>query len=91
MLGEEAGIDLEKARKKETFLVNILYRQNATWQGRVLWAEEGKTYSFRSALELLKLIDGALEENQADVPKESKDHVEKGGSNMSSTDNLSAT
>ena len=82
---------MKKARKKETFLVKILYRQNATWQGRVLWAEEGKTYSFRSALELLKLIDGALEENQTDAPEENRDHVEKGGSHMSPTDNLSAT
>lgn len=43
--------------EKATFVVRIQYRQNATWQGQVTWAEKNKTISFRSALELLKLID----------------------------------
>ena len=34
---------------------------NATWQGEVTWAEANKKKSFRSALELIRLIDGALE------------------------------
>jgi len=42
---------------KGTFLVRIQYRQNASWQGHVTWVEENKTVPFRSALELLKLID----------------------------------
>lgn len=82
---------MEKKQKRQTFLVNVLYRQNATWQGRVFWAEEGKTYSFRSALELIKLIDGALEGAEADAFEEDTGHVEKGGNRMSPTDNLSAT
>jgi len=45
---------------KGTFLIQVQYRQNATWQGKVVWAEENKTQYFRSALELMKLIDGAL-------------------------------
>lgn len=47
-----------------TFILKILNRQNSTWQGSVTWVEEGKTQNFRSALELLKLIDGALDEKQ---------------------------
>ena len=43
--------------RSATFIVRIQYRQNASWQGQVTWAEENKTASFRSALELLKLID----------------------------------
>lgn len=43
-----------------TFVVHIQYRQNATWQGEVLWAEGRRKVHFRSALELLKLMDGAL-------------------------------
>lgn len=43
--------------EKATFVVRIQYRQNATWQGQVTWAEKNKTINFRSALELLKLID----------------------------------
>lgn len=44
-----------------TFVIRVQYRQNATWQGQVTWAEGQETRSFRSALELLKLIDNALE------------------------------
>ena len=44
-----------------TFVVHVKYRQHSTWQGEVVWTEKGKKKSFRSALELLKLIDGALD------------------------------
>lgn len=54
-----------------TFIVYIQYRQNATWQGEVSWVEKGKSMKFRSALELLKLIDNAMyaiePENRTDV------------------------
>ncbi len=43
-----------------TFVMNILYRQNATWQGKVIWVEKKKSCCFRSALELMKVIDEAL-------------------------------
>jgi len=46
-----------------TFIVKIVNRQNSTWQGSVTWVEEQKTQNFRSALELLKLIDGVLDED----------------------------
>ena len=36
-------------------------RQNATWQGSVTWVEKKEKQQFRSALELLKLIESALE------------------------------
>lgn len=50
--------DMEKKHGGQaTFVVRIQYRQNATWQGQVTWAEKKKTLPFRSALELLKLID----------------------------------
>lgn len=42
---------------KECFLIQILECQNATWQGTILWTETGRKESFRSALELLQLID----------------------------------
>ena len=56
---------LNESGKKATFVVNVQYRQNATWQGKVLWAEAGRSCNFRSASELLKLIDGALDEEEA--------------------------
>ena len=52
-----------KRGDRGTFLVRIQYRQNATWQGHVTWVDENKTVPFRSALELIKLMDEALEEN----------------------------
>ena len=42
---------------KATFLVHIKFRQNATWQGSITWVEKEKTQNFRSALEMLKLMD----------------------------------
>ena len=47
---------------REAFLVQILNTQNATWQGTVTWTDGKRPQSFRSALELIKLIDSALEE-----------------------------
>ena len=45
---------------RETLIVQIVDTQNATWQGTVTWAEGGKQAPFRSALELMKLIDSSL-------------------------------
>ena len=50
----------EKRGKQGTFIVQVQYRQNSTWQGQVIWAEENRREHFRSALELMKLIDGAM-------------------------------
>ena len=53
-----------RSNKVGTFLVKIVNTQNATWQGNVTWIEEQKSRNFRSALELLKLIDGAIGQNE---------------------------
>lgn len=53
----------------EAFVVQILDEQNATWQGTVSWARNGRTEPFRSALELLRLIDSTLKPE----PSESED------------------
>ena len=47
--------------KKGTFVVHVQYLENSTWQGEIRWVEKGKNVSFRSELELLKLMDNALE------------------------------
>lgn len=46
--------------EKPTFVVNILCRQNATWQGSIKWIEGGIEKKFRSTLELIKLMDEAM-------------------------------
>lgn len=53
----EASKDIELKGKKATFVVKVAYRQNSSWQGEITWVEENKTQRFRSALELIKLID----------------------------------
>ncbi len=58
--------------KKGTFIVQVQYRQNATWQGQVVWAEKNKKEYFRSALELVKLIDGAMEETNGVTKNDSE-------------------
>ncbi len=46
----------------ETFIVNIKCRENATWQGKVTWAQKSKTKYFRSTLELIKMLNGAMDD-----------------------------
>lgn len=48
-----AGLD----KPGELFLLHIRYRQNATWQGDIRWLNTKKTFSFRSALELLMVLE----------------------------------
>lgn len=53
-------MDNKTGKTNGTFLIKIFDQQHSTWQGTVTWVESDKTMCFRSALELLKLIDGAL-------------------------------
>lgn len=46
--------------KAATFEMRVLFRQHASWQGELLWLEKGTRQSFRSALELITLMDSAL-------------------------------
>ena len=48
--------------KKCTFEISVKFRQNATWQGTILWIEKNLKQNFRSVLEMLKLMDEALSE-----------------------------
>ena len=57
---EKEFMDDEKT-PRSTFVVNVLFRQNATWQGTINWVDKKQTKRFRSSLELMKLIDEALE------------------------------
>ncbi|MGI6664896.1 MAG: hypothetical protein ACOX3W_05760 [Christensenellaceae bacterium] len=54
----EHGKEIEE--KNATFTIQIKYRQNATWQGSINWAEGKKTENFRSELELMNMIDDVL-------------------------------
>lgn len=63
---KKAGERMERQEAlagKANFVVHVQFRQNATWQGTVQWLDKNKTQQFRSALELLKLMDEALDGN----------------------------
>jgi len=44
-----------------TFFVRIHYRQNASWQGSIQWLEGNSTRFFRSHLEMIMLMQEAME------------------------------
>lgn len=56
----------KKTAGRENFLIQILDVQNATWQGVLTWTETGRKEPFRSALELIKLIDSTLMDETSD-------------------------
>ncbi len=43
-----------------TFQLSIYFRQNASWQGNLIWIEKNTAAQFRSALELTFLLDSVL-------------------------------
>jgi hypothetical protein len=49
---------------KSTFIVQVQFNQNESWQGTVAWTEQKKEKRFRSTLELIRLIDQAITSGQ---------------------------
>lgn len=49
-----------------TFSVKILFRQHTSWQGIITWQEKKTEQTFRSVLELILMLDGALGGCEAD-------------------------
>ena len=47
--------------QNNTFIVRVENQQNGTWQGKIIWADEKRTEYFRSMLEMLKLMEEAME------------------------------
>ena len=51
--------------RKATFRVRVMFRQNASWQGSLVWVEKNREENFRSVLEMMMLIDSSFEEERA--------------------------
>lgn len=66
MLNEVIKIEEEKSKNVGTFEISVKFMQNSTWQGQIHWIEKNQKQHFRSALEMLKLMDEALTESQQD-------------------------
>lgn len=55
-------------QEKATFVVQVQFRRNATWQGTLQWVDKNQTRKFRSTLELLMLINDAMENGRDSGP-----------------------
>lgn len=51
-------------KKKQTFVVEIQDTQSQSWQGSVEWVQGQKKQSFRSVMELLRLMDSIVGEEE---------------------------
>lgn len=49
-----------KKGKLGTFVIQVVFRQDASWQGHVIYQEDNEKLDFNSALELIKIIDRAV-------------------------------
>lgn len=63
----ENAVFSEERGEKATFLVSVKTRANAGWQGEVIWVEKKNTGKFRSLLELIKMLDGAQQQDEAGI------------------------
>ena len=55
---------MSESKKTGTFIVNIMRQDNATWQGELTCADKNHKKNFRSTLELIKMMDEALSDNE---------------------------
>lgn len=46
--------------KKQVFILEMNDTRNQSWQGSLRWVEKHKQQSFRSMLEMMRLIDSAM-------------------------------
>ena len=61
---DSSGVYSPQPGKVATFCLHIRYRRNASWQGTVIWLDEGESCNFRSVLELVTLINSAIESKE---------------------------
>lgn len=47
-------------RSKQTFILEVNSTENQSWQGKIEWIQGKKKQSFRSVMELLRLIDSVV-------------------------------
>jgi len=64
-MGDVTKLDNQRdiGSTKGTFEISVKFMQNSTWQGEIHWVEKDQKQNFRSALEMLKLMDEALAES----------------------------
>ena len=75
MAGKAINDPLAYTGQDATFVVHVKYRQNATWLGTLTSADKNKQHNIRTALELIKLMDSAMDES---LPPEQEQTAEQG-------------
>lgn len=55
--------DMKNNFNGATFIVEIKSKENHSWQGKLTWVDQKESKNFRSALELIKIIDSAIPNN----------------------------
>jgi len=59
-MGARSDEDVMPEAILASFLVRIQFRQNASWQGTLVWMDSKESCAFRSLLELVKLVADAM-------------------------------
>lgn len=57
----------DESVKNATFLLHVKFRRNASWQGQIQWVDKNVKKTFRSTLELIRLIDNAIEQSGSNI------------------------
>ncbi len=57
--------DSSKTNTRANFLIQVQYRHNSSWQGRIVWLDTKQTIVFRSFMELVMLMQEALQEDHS--------------------------
>ncbi len=56
--------------QKRTFIIQVSSCEHASWQGTINWVDGKKTVPFRSALEMIRLMDSVISQNQDESLKQ---------------------
>lgn len=51
-------------KKKQTFIIEVIDTKDSTWQGKVSWVNGKKEQTFRSVMELLRLVDSVVAQDE---------------------------
>lgn len=63
------GVGFDTSKKLASFTISIFFQQHHTFQGRLVWHEASMEAVFRSALELIYLLDDILAGHPDDLKK----------------------
>lgn len=57
---------MKQTKTGNNFVISIKHQQHETWQGTIQWIEGQKKETFRSVLEMIKLIDSTMQKKDCE-------------------------